>query len=638
MTKIGTDKPVRVYPCSLWLIFFFIAANIHSFAQSTNREEYDIKTPKDISKACGEFFSTLNTMPYDARFSTFIRGDSVLLTHSDENWFWKLVPDKSDGLAIDLVYRGQYACDNVQRITQSGTHRGFLLPPLYRDDIKRNLLRVAPGYVAVYAGKIPAGWKKDELEANYLLINNRNACYYSNVVSLDYHGWSLLKNGLYYDTLGLENLDVKFHDVSKTLHFVIPFEKDKWDYKENDIRPLYDSLRITDYAIKAIRIHAYTSVEGSAERNQTLQVRRAESIVKSLQSLQSEKLESVVQTNENWVEFLNDIPGTDFSGLSTLSKDEIKDRLRSPELLTRIEPILSKHRKAIIELDLEKRIPYLKSNPADLKKIFGQQLADKNRDEALYLQQIIFYRIGKHDLPETFLDELEIPESLENGSMLINDASFRFEHIDHDLMAAIKAFEKLDVLLNNNPNIRYNLCALKLRAWMQAPTSIDHSALKKEIESLRKKGISDGLVRRLQINYYVILSDIQLHEKNYAAKNQSTKFIYDSYKPLRLNDEDLLNLAKYFSYNSKFDWAELILQPRTKSLEVSEDLLFYYLNLTLFEEKNTRNSGYRTVMLNAININHDRFCKLFDSRKKGGITFQLLNDPFLKKTYCENCR
>jgi hypothetical protein len=607
-------------------------------AQSTNRENYDIKIPRDMGKACGEFYGTLNAMPFDVRFSTFIRGDSVLLTHSDADWFWKLVPDKNDGIAVDLVFREQYACDNIQRMVNSGTHRGFLLPPLYRDNIRRNLLRVAPGYIAVYAGKVPPSWPTDNLEANYLLINNKNACYYSNVVSLDYHGWALLKTGLYYDTLGTDKLREKFQEVSKTLHFVIPFEKDKWEYRDADIRPLYDSLKLTDYAIKAIRIHAYTSVEGSTERNQMLQTRRAESIVRSLQSFQPEHLESSVQASENWVEFLNDIAGTPFANLASQSKEETKERLRAPDLLLKMEPILRKHRKAIVELDLEKRISYLTSSPADLKKFFGQQLAEKNLEEALYLQQIIFYRIGKHELPAAFLDELNVPEGVENGSLLINNASFRFEQLDHDVATGIRVFEKLDLMLKNNPKIKYNLCALKLQAWLTAPRSVDFITLKKEIESLRRRGIPDASVRRLQINYYIILSDIQLSEKNYQAKNQSIKFIYDSYKPLRLQDADLLNLAKYFSYNSRFEWAESILQPRTKALEASEDLLFYYLNLTLFEEKNTKNNSYRAVMLNAINVNHDRFCTLFNSRKKGGITFQLLNDPYLKKTYCENCQ
>lgn len=115
-------------------------------------------------------------------------------------------------------------------------------------------------------------------------------------------------------------------------------------------------------------------------------------------------------------------------------------------------------------------------------------------------------------------------------------------------------------------------------------------------------------------------------------------FIYQTYVPLKLNDNDLVNLAKYFSHYSKFDWATTLLSSRVKSIDASEDLLFYYLSLTIFNTRNTASVPYRTMMLNAVNQNRKRFCGLFNSSYEGGVSFQLLEDPNLKKTYCENCQ
>jgi hypothetical protein len=611
-------------------------------AQTTNRENYDLrptlkKSKTDPDKACIAFDKILEAMPQDARFTTFIRNDSIILTHSDASWFWKLMASKNDGVAIDLVSKDQYACDNVQRFASSWSHKGFLLPPLYREDMRKNMLPTQNDYVALYAGKVPGTWKKDILEANYLLLQDKHLCYYSNVINLDFNGWSLLHNGLYYDTFPHQTFQRRYQEVSKTLHFTIPFEKDKWDYKQTDIRPLYDSLNLTDYTIKAIRIHTYTSVEGTRERNEKLQQQRAESIVRSLQAFQPEALVSTVTASENWVEFMNDIAGSGFSNLMPLSKDEIKERLTSPALLAKLEPTLRHHRKALIELDLEKRISYLQSTAGELKKYFHQELANRNMEEALYLQQIIFYRIKREELPDTFLHEIEVPESLEYGSLLLNNVSFQFENSYSTVFEAINTFEKLDILLKENPKIKYNLCALRLQSWRESPLLVDQHPLLSDIQSLANIGIPELLVRRLLINYNILLSESSLRQKKYAEKEKAVKFIHAAYSTGNLSDEDLLNLAKYFSYNSKFDWAEKILQPRTNAIDVSEDLLFYYLNLTLFDEHNTKNSSYRAVLLNAINGNQPRFCKLFDSIKNGGVTFQLLNDPYLKKTYCENC-
>ena len=61
-------------------------------------------------------------------------------------------------------------------------------------------------------------------------------------------------------------------------------------------------------------------------------------------------------------------------------------------------------------------------------------------------------------------------------------------------------------------------------------------------------------------------------------------------------------------------------------------------NLTLINKRQTMRPEYRTIMLNAININPGRFCRFFNPRDTDGVTFQLLEDDFLRKTYCENCK
>jgi hypothetical protein len=104
-----------------------------------------------------------------------------------------------------------------------------------------------------------------------------------------------------------------------------------------------------------------------------------------------------------------------------------------------------------------------------------------------------------------------------------------------------------------------------------------------------------------------------------------------------MSDDDIVSLAQYFSYYAKYDWSIALLKPKINTIDVNEDLLFYYINLTVAKPEYTEKSEYRTIMLNAININQNRYCKIFDSNDKGGITFQLLDDHYLQKTYCENC-
>ncbi len=624
---------------SLLLILFLYLIAFTGICQTTNRETFNIKNPgKKAKKICKDTYEVLRSMPQESRFGTEIEGDSVILYFNDPKWFGELIKSKKDGISIDLVQQDQYKCDNTQRLSTSWLHKGYLLPPLYRNEIRKISVVTPDDFIKIRVGVIPKSLLNSNLEQNIIIIENKNLCYYNKIVNVDYHGWGILKMGLFYDTLTSDLLKEKYKELSKTLRFEIPFEKDKSTYNKTDIKPLYDSLLLTDYEIKSITIKAFTSVEGTLDRNMDLQQERATSIVNALQTFQTEKIVSTVLTYENWVEFLEDINGTGYSYLMPLSKDEVKNKLRSKDLLNKLEPILQNHRKGIVELVLEKRVSYLNSNEESLKQYFDNSIADKNIDEALYLQQIIFHKIEKQEIPETFLNKLEVPKALEFGGLLNNQASFLYEQSYSNSFEAIQTFSKLDELLPNNPKIKYNLCAVKLQGWLSSTLHVDENeSLKREIESLRKMNIEESLIRRLLINYHIILTETYFKQKKYSQKDQSVKFVFQTYQTLMLNDDDLVNLAKYLSYYSKFDWAEKVLYSRIKSIEVSEDLLFYYLHLTIFYPKNTANKSYRATMLNAININNNRFCKIFDAIKNGGVSFQLLDDSFLKKTYCESC-
>ncbi len=129
------------------------------------------------------------------------------------------------------------------------------------------------------------------------------------------------------------------------------------EYAPEDIRPLYDSLRLTDFNIKKVKIRAYSSVEGTLKRNIELQEQRAESIVKALQSFQKPVIINDIESSENWVEFLNDISGTKYENLKTLSKKQVRKKIVG-KLSDALELYLKNHRKAVVTLELDKKDKY----------------------------------------------------------------------------------------------------------------------------------------------------------------------------------------------------------------------------------------------------------------------------------------
>jgi hypothetical protein len=579
----------------------------------------------------------LKSLPREVQFSSRVIGDSVYLFFDNQKLFWQFFPDKKDGFAIDLMYQDSYRCDNIHRQPNSNTHKGYLLPPVYRDEIKRKIRFNDVGGVLVPGGRIPNNFDISKVESNYILIDDAYGCSYTTNISIASHGWDLLPMGLYYDTLYRGAMSDRYRDLEKTLHFTIPFEKNTSVYNKEDIKPLYDSLKLTDFEITAIRIRAFTSVEGSLERNMVLQEERANSIVDALQSFQPEEIKSEITSAENWVEFLEAINGTSYKNMATMTKDEVKEALKDGAVAAKLEPILAKERKAIIELELEKRVTYSKATQAELKRYFNQSIAEKNINEALYLQEIIFHKIRREELPDKFLTELEIPMAIEFGGLLMNRTSFMYERDKDHAYEALQEFTKLNELLGGNARVDYNICALRLRVWIKSPNMIRGDDLKTKIESLRKKGIPEILVTRLLINYSLIQCELFLREGKYEEREKLLNYVMSTYKKIKTTDEDLLSLAKFLSRNSRYDWGTKLLAPRMKDINVSADVVFYYLSLTLYDPRNTKSSGYRTIMLNAVNIDRGQFCHIFDPISLDGVSFQLLEDPQLKKTWCENC-
>ena len=610
-----------------------------------------IPVPKDIygihpilnssdSKHCTECSNYFRSLPPEVGFG-IVRDSStnmLLFVFTDPNYFEGMFPHHNDGLAIDIINRNQFACGSSTKLNDNPIYKGSLLPPLYQKDIYKSKIIDEHNNLWIPLGYVPESIRSEELEFNIIFLRNNAVCRYQEFFDLAAHKWDLLEMGLFRDSINNEsNSELEEITLTKTLRFEIPFEKNKSQYNQDDLKPLYDSLKLNSYNITKINISAFASVEGRTERNHELQEKRALSIVKALQQYQSLEIETSITTSENWVEFLNDIVSTPWAYMKKLSKDKIKNELKKDALSVKIEPLLAKERKAIISLQLEKKNIQSLTNPDEALQLLNHAIASKEYEKAHEIQLMIFSNLRNEKLPSDLLNKIEIPKSVETGLLLNHDIAFRFEFEYYDVIETYKLYKDLELMFPNNNHIKYNLCVLQLKAWLTTPNFIDQQELLKDISTLQTLGIPQELCNRLLINYHILLSEFYMYERNYTAKDKSLRLIKGNYQRLDLSEQDILNVAKYFVSYSKEDWAISLLQPYVSRIDASEDLLFYYVNLTIVNDQITKRSDYRSIMLNAYQRNPSRFCKLFNTYGKGGITFQLLRNPYLKKNYCENC-
>ena len=597
-----------------------------------------------IEKNCGRCLSVLHSKPAEVQYTIMRDEFNYLYFYLNHNvWFDKFFQKSSDGIAIDIVNRKNYSCSK-KTPAYHWSGKGFLLPPVYLKDLRKNSFVTSGNELIVRIGQVPDHMTDEEIEYNILFISNKYVCKMTNMIDLPSYKWELLDMGMYLDTISYSgNLlggdsTTTYQVHSMRLKFIVPFEKNKYEFSPEDVKPIYDSLNFSDYFISRIEIRAFSSVEGSEEKNKILQNKRCESLVSAIQSYQKESIVTKIETSENWVEFLNDITGTPYQYLSTLTKQEIKKKLEDKHLSNSLESYFSTHRKGVLIFDLEKKNSLRNSNDQELKRLFNLSISERNIQRAKEIQEAILEKVKDHSVPESFLGQLEIPKQSEFGALLNNHEAFSALMNQKDVYESILAFEDLKDIFPDDGKIRYNIVALKFRAWLDGRLDIVTPVeMKKEIEGLKKYKIAPQLINRMLINYNIIVSEQAMMERDYPKKDNALKYIYNNYKKAVNTPEDILSLAQYFVAYAKFDWGVSVIEPYVKAIDGDEDLIFYYLTLTLLKPKITSKPDYRKVMLNAININKSRFCRMFDTYGTGGVSFQLLDDAFLKKGYCENC-
>ncbi len=616
-------------------ITFLFSLNIF-FAQNT----FDIVFPgNNRDQICHECFQIFNQKPKEVRFSIKRENNNLYFHINDKNWFNLLFKNSGDGIAIDVVDKDVFGCYELS--VEKKQIKGQLLEPMYAQKLKSGLKPFGQNSFKVLIGKVPDAFLNKELEYNILFLSNKNLCRYYVIYDLESYPWDLLDMGMYLDSLTYNIKKIKpinqdaYELRNKTLKFKIPFEKNKSEYSQADIKPIYDSLRLTDFNITSIKIKAYASVEGSLDRNIELQEQRANSIVMALQSFQKPTIKTEVSSSENWVEFLNDIQNTKHASLSKLSKNQVKASLVGA-VSTELEPILKNHRKAILELELQKKEKYSMTADELLAK-FNAKISTGDVNEALEIQNSIFDKIKDKTISPDFLKKMNIPKQDKFVKIFNKNSAYRYMLDVRQALIVYNELLELEKLAPKDAEVKYNIVSIKIRLWRFNALDIDDVKLKNQINALRNYGIDSSLIARMMVNFHIISSENLMRKRDYANKDKSVDYINNNYKNISLSDYDYLSLAQFFSYYANLDMAVKLLEKKVKSIDIDEDLLFYYLNLTLVNKELTQDDNYRTIMLNAVNLNKERFCKLFNAVEKGGVTFQLLNDEYLRETYCENC-
>jgi hypothetical protein len=625
-----------LYKMKIFLITVLLLFSINAFAQLP----YNFIDGRE-HKYCTACRDMIEDMPREVLFGIQINTTGeIYFSMNNSAWFNKIFKNDSYGVTVDLVSKERYSCKT------NGDYsfpKGVMLPAVYRPELINGIDELGPGNVFVKIGTVPKALMNKQLEGNLVIMNGNYICHYTNFLNIDRSVWRLLPMGLFTDSLlqhssaGTDD-ETGFFTYTKKIQLEIPFAKASASFNSNYLKQFFDSLDLAKYTIRKTEVRAYSSVEGPEKLNTGLMNRRADSIVAALRKYQSPPWRVSTITAENWLDFFKDIEETTYTNLLDLSKIQIKQKLTDPALLNQLEPLLSKHRKAVVTLYLDSKTVLASVSDSSILSDFKNSILNKDISKARIIQKEIAERIIDNKLPLEYINRLEVPKTKEFSSLLNDREVYKY------LLKATSEYEALDNFLElkkldpQNGQINYNICALQFFMWQYGGDTLIQNTLLKDIQALPKFGINQVLVKRMQINYHILKCEENMRVFNYAGKDSSLNIIHETYTGLNLNDEDIYSLAKYYANYANYAWAEEIIEPRIDKLDIAEDLVFYYINLQFFSPANFDTENFKKAVLNAVNLNNKRFCNFFLPNDRGGAGMQLLDYDELKDMYCESCR
>ncbi|NOZ47837.1 MAG: CAP domain-containing protein [Chlorobi bacterium] len=564
--------------------------------------------------------------------------DDKMIYYENNNLknFKKIIKGKNDAIAVDVVLKDQYRCNELNLIDYNLPNKGILLKKvnakkLYKNNLipdrKMNSLKVE-------VGKLPENIGEN-YELNLVLIKNKHICRnlaQSFIITGDANYYNPIK--LVADTITLYSEEV-FKPLADTafLTFKIPFEKRKFVYKPTDIEPLLKLLNEPDFIINELTIYAYSSIEGTDKENVMLQQKRAESIVNAIKNRQKDSIVAKIITDYNWQDFKNDVQNTEFSNLASMNMEEAREYIRNNSLQKKLEPILMNHRYAQVDMKVTYDISAEKEEKYVINK-FNKAIDAQDLPQALSIQKYIIKKVlsAKYTLDAVY--EQKIPFKKEFAGLLMNQLWLRKYVEKKDVETYLYEIDELHKLDPENEYISFNYlyCQILFGAVIDDRNinNIQFQIDKLYYSTFTKKTV-DALNMKFQ---FKIIDSINVFKNSDKMFEESLKRIKGIYEIQKHSEQNALKLTYLFIENKDYEYATKLIDPFVQGSIVSEDLLFTYLSLCSHSTYLMNTEKFVNALKTAKKLYPDKFCSLFKGDK---FSFQIFENPEVKQLVCETC-
>jgi hypothetical protein len=589
-------------------------------------------------------------IPDEVFFQVEFYDNSFWATFNDELWFDDFFGGE-DGISLfsnELSLGVQLVSTDFFSCNSSGT-KGyedffFQLEPVGYRQMKKQQIKTEYGMYVVNLGDVPTRFTQKDYDMGVIISKRGRKCLSHWYTKIPYHDWDLLPPALLLDTLVFVSGPV----VSTTSYLPVSIEK-RYDFDvifpKNEIQFSRDSLRrfllsipgISDATVK-IEINAFASIEGPENRNKELYQKRGDVVYSEIISLLTDTIEVEIKVDENWEDFYRDIASGPFAYLHKESPESIREKLQNRAFSEELELLLKRHRKATVSVFMQNTIETATASPQVMVDFYVETLRAKDIQKALQLQDAIFGRMISENIVVTFPDSLPIPSEKDFSFIFNRDYVNRYLSGITDINETYDLFFDLKKYYPDDGRISFNLAEFMFRKWLAGKSLITADSVLASINRLEALGVPATAYNRLLINYHLVSIRKSMADKDLRTRTRSVRAVRNLYGATITRESELINMARFFVAYKQNNVAERLLRPFARVAEPDEELLFYYIALTINDESISNLRYYNDLLEKAQKINSQRFCKLFQPvtiTDSAGIS--LLFKPKYKEIYCRHC-
>ncbi len=563
--------------------------------------------------------------------SIAIENGEVIFKFYSVNRVKRVLDNKLDGLAVDLVARDQMLCGQGNTLDSSLIYDGVLLKPLFIDDILDNNRAQNPRRLVVSLGKVPEALRGKELSPNLIIIKSGMKCSYATPAFVD--------SGRY----ALRDIEPEVYNPKTTLLTEGIGEIDEvffeFDTGKTVAKKMTD-IKSSTKNILALDIKSYTSVDGSYQVNENLHKQRAKHITKVLHeqlNLQQSKID--IDSKENWelCDYQLELYGNE--DIRQWDKEKIRGYINKQKDNKWVHALEQQRKsKAIIyyEDTWEKTASqHLYNNLINGLVSKNYELANKALYE-IYKDTTNTYFLGEEFVIDRMFGEKELVQNV--SALLLRDIyGYNLDNIVYFVRTWLSRADELTEGAQKNLLNLYTITGRRmLRNWDVSTENFAKVMHPDKVKPLFDNYKSADVVNPLFLNYHMTRIEYfgQINEQQKIR--ESFDFITNYFREEALTVDDDVALSLFFNSWSMYHLTVEQLRKRLHDNELNRRAAFILAEtLTAYPYNSDGTNLDESQLIKAhkkvISFDKEAWCNWINR------DFQNLNRTGVKNLYCKTC-